>query len=453
MSSEFSSTAEGFAVGGGAAARAGVKAEVKTGLDTTGALSFMLDPDHHRMAVLPSLVENSPLSILELIGAGAPFIASTAGGIPEAILALRRRPAVSILRLPDGGKKACGPFRLGGLVLPRPSLSVEANERHWREYHSALAEQSTQATAGDVRMEEGVVHAGDARDLAGSAGSSVPVDPVRVCAVVATTEVGPALRGTLRSLFAQEFPIEDCVVVPAISPAPHPLEAIGPEAYGELTSHNWRWLEPSVPPSVLAAARNLGAAAVNCSHVLFVDGGSFLEPQAVGALARAVERSPDRHNAVATPLVHFYGGELPGEGSLRNTLGDQSRRLHVYLGAAIGLGAFRNVYGGPVTLVAQRVLLAQGGFSEHLHPGYDHWEFLARTSLAGVPLEVVPQMLVWARPQNGVYRSRRDDPHVQYAIQPYLARLPVEQHAGLISASSLAGVLELRPDVHSAAPA
>jgi glycosyltransferase involved in cell wall biosynthesis len=56
---------------------------VITGYDTRAALAYLLDGD--RLAVLPSLVENSPLSILELIGASVPFLASTAGGIPESI--------------------------------------------------------------------------------------------------------------------------------------------------------------------------------------------------------------------------------------------------------------------------------------------------------------------------------------------------------------------------------
>lgn len=78
----------------------GVETEVITGYDTRAALAYLLDGD--RLAVLPSLVENSPLSILELIGASIPFLASTAGGIPESILEADQVPPNtrgSILRM------------------------------------------------------------------------------------------------------------------------------------------------------------------------------------------------------------------------------------------------------------------------------------------------------------------------------------------------------------------
>jgi len=58
--------------------------QVLTNKDQLGALSYLKGA--HRVAVMPSLVENSPLSILECIGASISFLASTAGGIPELII-------------------------------------------------------------------------------------------------------------------------------------------------------------------------------------------------------------------------------------------------------------------------------------------------------------------------------------------------------------------------------
>lgn len=60
-----------------------IAVNIFTDKDSAMALTYMKGPG--RMAVLPSLVENSPLAILELMGASVPFIASTAGGIPELI--------------------------------------------------------------------------------------------------------------------------------------------------------------------------------------------------------------------------------------------------------------------------------------------------------------------------------------------------------------------------------
>jgi len=142
---------------------------VITGYDTRAALAYLLDGD--RLAVLPSLVENSPLSILELIGASVPFLASTAGGIPESI-----HQADQVCRPRGAAPCSCGvcarrsttyrslivrlltvcglvqadvlfPPELHslaaklqealkhGVLLARPSVSVEDNERHWIQWH------------------------------------------------------------------------------------------------------------------------------------------------------------------------------------------------------------------------------------------------------------------------------------------------------------------------------
>lgn len=143
-----------------------------TGYDTRAALAYLLDGD--RLAVLPSLVENSPLSILELIGASVPFLASTAGGIPESIhqadqvgcprgasscscgLRARRSAYRSLIVLlltvcrlvqadvlfPPELHSLAAKLQEAlkhGVLLARPSVSVEENERGWIQWHEVGA--------------------------------------------------------------------------------------------------------------------------------------------------------------------------------------------------------------------------------------------------------------------------------------------------------------------------
>ena len=58
---------------------------VFTEKNSAEALWYLLEKGKRRLAVLPSLVENSPLSVFELFGVNAPFIASDAGGMPELV--------------------------------------------------------------------------------------------------------------------------------------------------------------------------------------------------------------------------------------------------------------------------------------------------------------------------------------------------------------------------------
>ena len=116
------------------------------------ALRYLLEKGKKRLAVLPSLVENSPLSVFELFGVNAPFIASDAGGMPELIK--RRRNVVS---------KREGEKDDFDILFPRNSVNalseklreildhgfvtnafesavdVIKNEQRWMEFHKDVA--------------------------------------------------------------------------------------------------------------------------------------------------------------------------------------------------------------------------------------------------------------------------------------------------------------------------
>jgi glycosyltransferase involved in cell wall biosynthesis len=76
---------------------AGVR--VETGLDRTGALDELRRPG--TLAVMPSLLENSPYAVAECIEHGVPFVAADVGGTPE-LVAAEDRGRVLHPPTPDG---------------------------------------------------------------------------------------------------------------------------------------------------------------------------------------------------------------------------------------------------------------------------------------------------------------------------------------------------------------
>ena len=112
---------------------------VMPGKNTAEALHYVVAPGEGRVAVLPSLQENSPLSILELVGARVPFLSSTAGGIPEMVAEADRGrmlfeagsldALVALLRraLRDGVAPSASAFDLA---------AVEAAWGAWHRSHS-----------------------------------------------------------------------------------------------------------------------------------------------------------------------------------------------------------------------------------------------------------------------------------------------------------------------------
>jgi glycosyltransferase involved in cell wall biosynthesis len=510
-------------------------AEVVTGLDTAGALDYLLARGAGRFAVLPSLVENSPLSILELLGAGVPFLASTAGGIPELIHA---DDQLGVLFPAETGALV-GKLRealVAGVPRARPARNLERVERRWVGWHEAHAgfgnaEAGDAAGTGGIRIRatataqggddawgqrrrqkleeaaeagvEDVAALTATTTMAGigataGAAAGAAVEDMRAAAadrltviVAARDASGAALRMTLLSALAMSPPPAAVVVTVAseISMAVDDSEAM-PRALAVLLPpeqlHRVRWT--STPGATLAEARNAAAAIARDiaeetgggGPLLIADAGTFLEPHAGAALAAALSTAAAD---VVTSLLHFYGpgDSMPRDGADRHALPDTQRRFHIFLGAALSVGAFRNCFGGAVYMLRDASLLqrehqhqhqppphtpprasagvgpaaagsgsrppvAVGGWAWDLTEGYEHWEWLARASLAGARVELYPEAVAWSPPTPGAHRTARVDAAAAAAARPLLARLPNEaQRVAVATAAALGGVESIRP--------
>ena len=443
---------------GGVRTPVAAPAEVVTGLDTEGALEYLLARGAGRVAVLPSLVENSPLSILELLGAGVPFLASTAGGIPELIH-------------PDDQSGVLFPAEVGALVgklrealvagVPRarPARDLGEVERRWMAWHAGhagfgSAEGDPETGVADVATTMATMTMTNTSISAASEGAAV-AEKVTVI-IAARDALGGALRMTLLSALDMLPPPAAVVVAVTTSEnlaVPTTLaQALTPEQAIRV-----RWM--ATPGATLAAARNAAVAAhgTGGGPLLIADAGTFVERHAGAALAGGLHVA----NAdIVTSLLHFYvpGDSMPRDGAERHALSDKQRRFHVFLGASLSVGAFRNCFGGSVYMLRDASLLQQqkeggveeqwrvGSWSTDLTEGYDHWEWLSRATLAGARVELFPEAVAWVPPVPGVHRTSRVDPAAAAAVRPLLERLPEEQRAAVAGAASLGDVEKIRPD-------
>lgn len=137
---------------------------------------------HACLAVIPSLGDNSPYTVLECLGAGVPVLASAVGGIPELIAEEDRAfacfvPEATILAgalrkiLRDGAKPA------------RPALTSDVNNQAWMDWHRALEVPSTRKSVQFTK-------------------ESAPF--VSVC--ILNKNVPHMLERTLASVHAQDYP-------------------------------------------------------------------------------------------------------------------------------------------------------------------------------------------------------------------------------------------------------
>jgi glycosyltransferase involved in cell wall biosynthesis len=306
----------------------------ETGLDQPEAIALLRQPG--TLAVMPSLVDNSPNVVYECLEHGIPFIASNAGGGPE-LVAAEQRPRAFVEPTAPGIR--AGLERV--LASPDEAEPLRASfGRHelldaWREL---------------IESEERRLPA------AGANGG-------RVSAVVLGGRGGAPLERTLGSLAAQEVPPAEVLVVggekgagsPVESPAGTPLRVVS--------------VSPPTPADTIRAAVEESGGEL----VLLLACGDELEPGCVETLRRALASS---------------GADAASCG-IRRSLG-RVEDVHLFLGEPGTIGLLGNYYG--LVALYRRPALEDVELPET--EGDRDWVLLATLSRAGARIVSVPAPLV-----------------------------------------------------------
>jgi glycosyltransferase involved in cell wall biosynthesis len=315
----------------------GVKSELaalrfETDLDQPEAIALLRQPG--TLAVMPSLVDNSPNVVYECLEHGIPFIASSAGGGPE-LVAAEHRPRAFVEPTAPGIR--AGLVRLlssPGEVEPlRASFGRDELLGAWRE----LIESE------DRRL-----------PVSGETGE-------RVSAVVLGAR-GASLERTLQSLAAQEVPPAEVLVVGDEEGAASPVDA----AAG--TSLRVMPVTPPTPGETIRAA--LGGSGGEL--VLLLACGDELDPGCIGTLRRALAAS---------------GADAASCG-IRRPLG-RVEDVHLFLGEPGTIGLLGNYYG--LVALYRRATLEGAELPET--EGDADWVLLATLSRADARIVSVPTPL------------------------------------------------------------
>ncbi len=112
------------------------KVKVLTDYQQYQALEYLLDGP--RLAVMPSVIENSSMAIYEVAICGIPCVASNVGGNAELVAEADWRHVFCDPHPLSLGDKLAEAIRLGGYV-PHPSFDNAANLDAWRRFHDSLA--------------------------------------------------------------------------------------------------------------------------------------------------------------------------------------------------------------------------------------------------------------------------------------------------------------------------
>lgn len=376
-----------------------------TDYDRDQALTYLQQPG--RVAVIASLVENSPYTVLECVLKRIPFIAADVGGIAELVHPEDRPRA---LFQPSPAALAASLQALEGkpYVPPRPAVPAELTRDRWLALQAGLlAEVPAVAPVAD----------------------EVPWPTISVCLVHYDR---PALLAqALDSLRRQSYPHFNVVLVDDGSPSAA-AQAYLDSLDAEFTRRGWKLVRQA--NAYLGAARNAAARHADGDYLLFMDDDNLAKPDELAVFAAVARRTgADILTTVSDVFADTdHAGNPP----------PASRQLWIPLGNAQGLGVFRNVFGDANALVRRRTFLELGGYTEDYGLGHEDWEFFAKASLAGADLQLVPEPLFWYR-VNAASMLRAGDSAADHArsVRPYWAGLP----RGIGPVLAYASYLQRRP--------
>ncbi len=367
--------------------------------DRAGAQAYLREPG--RLAVIPSLEDNSPYTVLECLAARIPFVAAAVGGVPELVAEADRERVCFAPRAPALAATLAAALAGEGLRPGACAFDLQDNNRGWVALHEG--ELAALAAAG-----------GRGRPHPTEASLAVASPPSPLVSVCVVHHDRPALLAqALASLRAQDYPSLEVILVDDGSPgeeARRHLDSLEPEFAGR------GWAIVRQENRYPGAARNNAARHARGEYLLFMDDDNVARADEVRRLVE-VARTTDADilTCVSQP---FRGAEPP----------DTSRAgeaMWVPSGADVALGMFENCFGDVNALVRRRAFEELGGFSEDYRVGHEDWEFYARAVLRGYALHVVPLPLFWYRVSDaGIQRSSNVRANYARSLRPYLDAVP-----------------------------
>lgn len=374
------------------------RVEIRTDFQQVEALDYLLGGD--RLAVMPSIIENSSLAVYEAAICGIPFIASDSGGTPELIRASDRPHVLCPAHPIFLGEKLAEAIGKGGYVAA-PSFDNAENLAQWSRFHDDLGRGLLEHLLPQPAVKPGS-----------------PADGISVC--IYHVDDDDRLMSTLASL--PEPPPSEILVA---------VDTDDASAIERLTlAANEAGVRAIILPAFdlgAGAAFNLLARASRGDHLFFIWSGTVLEPQALSTFAKVADIG--RSDLMTCLFRVMFPAQSPGRNFLSaELLGDTAQ-------------GFYHTDITPMPLFVRRTAFdALGGFTaDYGVLAHDH-ELVAKAQLAGFGCQTVLQELCsvdgWDDERLQKKRYSRATSEFRSA-RPQLAAAPLALRETLLMAKGL----------------
>jgi glycosyltransferase involved in cell wall biosynthesis len=343
-----------------------------TNLSSEQAVSYLAAGG--RLAVMPSLLDASPYSVLECLHAGIPFVASDLPGIAD-LINTNDWPRVLV---PSNDTVALA-ARLKQ-VLSMPVVLASAAEdpflvaKKWVSLHVQTLQLRTTAVV------------------------SVRNDKPLVSVVLVHYNRHELLKQAIQSLDLQTYKNFEVILVDDGSTDPASL------SYLRKLQKIWSrrgWQIILSENRYLGAARNLGAQAAMGKYILFMDDDDYAKPHQLEVFSFVAEHM--QANIVTTGHDLLQSRDAPDSTT-------PVTYRYIPLGSASKVGLTENCFGDSNMFVRRSYFIASGGFTEDYGVGFEDYEYLAKATLSGEVIQVIADPLHWYRKLGESMSTQTDEP-------------------------------------------
>ncbi len=370
----------------------GIKPVLLSDKNQPEALNYLSDEKMNRIAVMPSLMDNSPFGVYECLSRKISFITSTAGGGKE-LIDSGFHEALLFAPKPTSLKRVLKNIIISGCPVARASFDFGQNVEEWMDWHHYTYDYFQKRSKIEVEI-------------------SKPL--VSVC--MAHYQRGNLLLNALDSLKNQTYDNFEVVVVDDGSTDRETLVILEKIQEQEVGIGKVKVIYQE--NGYLGKVRNTGIENSSGEYLLFMDDDNEAKPYEIETFVKCALHSKAR---ILTCMSEVFSGERPRNSST------PIRRIG-FQGGNIALGLLRNGYGDSNCFVEREAMSILGGFTEHYKVGKDDMEFFTRASMSGFEVQHIPVALYYYRINENRMRDNQYSTYAGYVrvLEAYTQTLPAD---------------------------
>ncbi len=376
--------------------------------DADQALDYLSEPG--RLAIIPSLMDNSPCTVVECLERGIDFVATAVGGIPELVKEKGQLPPPQAHPLADAIHA-----RLTGKKKTKTSHSL------------AIDKKASMRLLVDLH-ERVLGHSAKAKDL----------EQPKISVCLLHRNRPSYLRQAIQGFQRQTYTNFEVIIADNGSCDPEAVELL---ANLEQEDLNFPLTIARIGYNAFPGpARNHAANLATGDVLKFHDDDNISKPGELSIFANSIAKGFD----VVTCGLDFFINDPASSTDNKPSL--------MFLGSAGGLTALTNIIGDTNFAIKKSAFDAVGGFTDcgFLYHAED-WLLLAKAQAAGLRIGTIPEPIVWYRDETNRYHTnwrKQDIDGARFRVgQALSASLP--EHAAQI-VNAMAGVYHHRKRPQSA---